>query len=107
MFRPYDNPSVAFRRQLPLHRGAYLLTSAQSNLYPRGAGPSAMSCALLIFAGIGVNRLALGTPNTHYVRIGEPLPPVDGLSALSYKTAPHSANIAARTADLITSDSSV
>ena len=37
-----------------------------------------------------------GTPNTHCVRIGEPLPPVDGLSALSYKTAPHSANNAAR-----------
>ena len=32
---------------------------------------------------------------------------VDGLSALSYKTAPHGANNAARTANLITSDFSV
>ena len=37
-----------------------------------------MPCALLIFAGIGVNRLARGTPNTHFVRIGEPLPSDNG-----------------------------
>ena len=46
--------------------------------YPRGVGHSAMFCALLIFAGIGVNRLARGTPNTHCVRIGEPSPSDNG-----------------------------